>query len=258
MKKEDMIVRDNREIAQDIYEMVLEGNLVGEVEHPGEFLHINTSRHSVPLLRRPISICSTDKQKSQLTILYRAEGQGTRLLSTYRTNETVDVLGPLGNGFPVGDVSPGETVLLVGGGIGVPPLYDLATVLRRKGATVITVLGFSNKNVVFYENHFQKLGDVYVSTIDGSFGYDGFVTDVIDQKKLSFDRLFACGPVPMLRALEDKYPNVKGSLSLEERMGCGIGVCLACVCHTQNDPDGSDYRKVCSDGPVFPWGEVVL
>ncbi|RSL31289.1 dihydroorotate dehydrogenase electron transfer subunit [Salibacterium salarium] len=258
MKKEDMIVRRHQVIAQDIYEMVLEGNLVGEIKRPGEFLHINTSSQSVPLLRRPISICETNKEEGQLTIIYRAEGEGTRLLTTYQENESVDVLGPLGNGFYTADVVNGETVLLVGGGVGVPPLYDLAASLKEKGAHVVVVLGFSDKNVVFYEENFRQYGDVYVATIDGSAGYKGFVTDVIEKEQLTFDRLFACGPVPMLKALETSYPNVKGSLSLEERMGCGIGVCLACVCHTQDDLDGSNYRKVCSDGPVFPWGEVVL
>ncbi|MFB4162599.1 dihydroorotate dehydrogenase electron transfer subunit [Alteribacillus sp. JSM 102045] len=253
-----MIVRSNKEIAENIFEMTLQGEMVKEITAPGQFLHIKPSNQSTPLLRRPISICAHNKQNNELTIIYRTEGEGTNLFSQRKQNDSVDVLGPLGNGFSLEEAEQGETALIVGGGVGVPPLYSLALSLAEKGVKVVTVLGFADAASVFYEEKFKETGDVYVSTMDGSAGHKGLVTDVIDRESLRFDRLYACGPIPMLKALEDEYPNAAGSLSLEERMGCGIGACFACVCHTQNDPNGSEYRKVCSDGPVFPWREVVL
>ncbi|MFD2704868.1 dihydroorotate dehydrogenase electron transfer subunit [Salibacterium lacus] len=258
MKKENMTITAHHSIARDIYEMELEGHLVQEVEEPGQFLHILPPSSGSMLLRRPVSICKTDKKRSRLTIVYRAEGRGTNQLARAPEKSSLDVLGPLGRGFPAAGVSTQEHVLLAGGGIGVPPLYDTACDLREKGIQVTTVLGFSDAAAVFYEEPFRKLGDVYVSTEDGSYGTAGFVTDVMAEEELSFDRIFACGPVPMLKALEKVYPKARGSISLEERMGCGLGVCLACVCHSREDTDGTDYRKICSDGPVFSWGEVLL
>jgi dihydroorotate dehydrogenase electron transfer subunit len=172
--------------------------------------------------------------------------------------ETVDVLGPLGNGFPINEVKPRESALLVGGGIGVPPLYELSKQLVKKGVKVIHVLGFQSSNAVFYNEKFSQLGETYIATVDGSFGNKGFVTNVIEDNKLDFDILYSCGPTPMLRALEQSYKHKKVYLSLEERMGCGIGACFACVCHTGDDPSGHSYKKVCSDGPVFKAGEVVI
>jgi dihydroorotate dehydrogenase electron transfer subunit len=130
--------------------------------------------------------------------------------------------------------------------------------LKLRGVNVIHVLGFQTKKVMFYEKEFSSLGETYVATADGSYRFNGFVTDVIDQLNLQFHTLFACGPTPMLKALQDKYKTKTGYLSLEERMGCGIGACLACVCRLQSDPNGYAYKKICSDGPVFPIGEVVL
>ncbi|SFL59431.1 dihydroorotate dehydrogenase electron transfer subunit [Salibacterium qingdaonense] len=258
MKKENMIITTHRRIARDVYEMELEGDLVQETAGPGQFLHILPPLSDSMLLRRPISICKTDKKNSRLTIVYRAEGKGTNQLALAPVESRLDVMGPLGNGFPAADVPAGEHVLLTGGGIGVPPLYDTACNLREKGIELTTVLGFSDKGAVFYEEPFRELGDVYVATEDGSYGTAGFVTDAIAGENLFFDRIFACGPVPMLKALETAYPKARGSISLEERMGCGLGVCLACVCHSREDTDGTDYRKICSDGPVFSWGEVLL
>lgn len=258
MKQEDMIVRSIQEIAHRIYEMTLSGSIATEVKMPGQFLHILPSKQLQPLLRRPISISSVNKEKEELTIIFRTEGEGTTLLANKTPGDTVDVLGPLGNGFNVAEVSARERVLIVGGGVGVPPLYELARALKKQEAIVTTVLGFENKEAMFYEDAFQSFGEVFISTVDGSVGTKGFVTDVIEEKNISFDRLYACGPVPMLKALETNYPEAKGSLSLEIRMGCGVGACFACVCHVQGDVSGHEYRKVCSDGPVFPWREVVL
>ncbi|MFS1518308.1 dihydroorotate dehydrogenase electron transfer subunit [Cytobacillus sp. Hm23] len=255
--QEDMQVVSQREIAQDIFELVLQGELVTQMGEPGQFVHIKVSEGAEPLLRRPISIANVDKKNSQFTMIYRKEGLGTRVLSRIN-NGTVNVLGPLGNGFPINETKRGNTALLVGGGIGVPPLYELSKQLVAKGVKVIHVLGFQDKQVAFYEQQFSELGSTHIATVDGSLGIKGFVTDVIDQYQLSFDVLFSCGPTPMLKVIEDRYQDKKAFISLEERMGCGIGACFACVCHTQEDPEGTSYKKVCSDGPVFKVGEVVL
>ncbi|EPF14596.1 dihydroorotate oxidase B electron transfer subunit [Bacillus cereus] len=258
MQKQNMIVVNQKEIAKNIYELVLQGTLVQQMNEPGQFVHIKVVEGIAPLLRRPISICNVDQEKNEFTMLYRAEGQGTKTLATRKQGEMVDVLGPLGHGFPVEEAEAGQTALLVGGGIGVPPLYELSQRLVAKGVRVIHILGFQTKDVVFYEEKFAELGDTYVATVDGTHGTKGFVTDVIDNYGIDFDILYSCGPLAMLRALEGRYKEKKAYISLEERMGCGIGACFACVCHLQEDPSGHSYKKVCSDGPVFPIGEVVL
>ncbi|AXK19840.1 MULTISPECIES: dihydroorotate oxidase B electron transfer subunit [Bacillus] len=258
MQKQNMIVVNQKEIAKNIYELVLQGTLVQQMNEPGQFVHVKVAEGIAPLLRRPISICNVDQEKNEFTMLYRAEGQGTKTLATRKQGEMVDVLGPLGHGFPVEEAETGQTALLVGGGIGVPPLYELSQRLVAKGVRVIHILGFQTKDVVFYEEKFAELGDTYVATVDGTHGTKGFVTDVIDNYGIDFDILYSCGPLAMLRALEGRYKEKKAYISLEERMGCGIGACFACVCHLQEDPSGHSYKKVCSDGPVFPIGEVVL
>ncbi|MFD0771020.1 dihydroorotate oxidase B electron transfer subunit [Bacillus sp. CGMCC 1.60114] len=258
MQKQNMIVVNQTEIAKNIYELVLQGDLVQQMNEPGQFVHIKVAEGIAPLLRRPISICNIDQEKNEFTMLYRAEGQGTKTLAKKKQGELVDVLGPLGHGFPVEEAEAGQTALLVGGGIGVPPLYELSQRLTAQGVRVIHILGFQSKDVVFYEEKFAELGDTYVATVDGTHGTKGFVTDVIDAYGIDFDILYSCGPLAMLRALEGRYKEKKAYISLEERMGCGIGACFACVCHLQEDPSGHSYKKVCSDGPVFPIGEVVL
>ncbi|ENQ3104627.1 dihydroorotate oxidase B, electron transfer subunit [Bacillus sp. 491mf] len=258
MQKQNMIVVNQTEIAKNIYELVLQGDIVQQMNEPGQFVHIKVAEGIAPLLRRPISICNVDQEKNEFTMLYRAEGQGTKTLAKKKQGELVDVLGPLGHGFPVEEAEARQTALLVGGGIGVPPLYELSQRLVAKGVRVIHILGFQTKDVVFYEEKFAELGDTYVATVDGTHGTKGFVTDVIDAYGIDFDILYSCGPLAMLRALEGRYKEKKAYISLEERMGCGIGACFACVCHLQEDPSGHSYKKVCSDGPVFPIGEVVL
>lgn len=255
--KELCLVVSQAEIANSIYELTLKGELVQNMNEPGQFVHIKVTESLDPLLRRPISIARIDKNSNEFTMIYRKEGKGTSLLATKKPGEHIDVLGPLGHGFPVEEVNPGETALLVGGGIGVPPLYELSRQLVKKDVHVIHVLGFQDKSSIFYENEFAALGETYVATVDGSYGTKGFVTDVIKEKALSFDTLYSCGPTPMLRALESEYKDKKVFLSLEERMGCGIGACFACVCHSSTE-DNLSYKKVCSDGPVFRVGEVVL
>lgn len=258
IKKELCEVVSQKEIAEHIFELTLQGELVREMKEPGQFVHLKVSDSGDPLLRRPISIANIEQSEHKFTMIYREEGKGTSLLAGKKIGEKVDVLGPLGHGFPVDEAKQGDTALLVGGGIGVPPLYELSKQLVYRGVKVIHVLGFQSKDVVFYEDAFSKLGETFVATVDGSYGTKGFVTNVIENEKIDFDILFSCGPTPMLKALEKEYKHKKVYLSLEERMGCGIGACFACVCHTGDDPTGSTYKKVCSDGPVFRAGEVVL
>lgn len=245
------------QIAKDIFELTISGEFIKEIESPGQFVHIKTAKSQEPLLRRPISICSYDKLKRQMTMIYRKDGRGTSLLAEKEAGMEIDILGPLGHGFPVEEAAVGETALLVGGGIGVPPLYELSKQLKAKGVKVIHILGFQTENVVFYQQEFSKNGETYIATVDGTCGSKGFVTDVIEEKKLEFDVLYSCGPLPMLKALDERFSHKRVYLSLEERMGCGIGACFACVCKTKDQEDAS-YKKICSDGPVFRAGEVVL
>lgn len=252
-----MKVTGQREIAKNIFEMKLTGKLVGEINSPGQFVHIRVSASFEPLLRRPISIASIDNEANEMTIIYRAEGRGTQLLSMKKEGEEVDVLGPLGNGFPVDATSSGETAILIGGGIGVPPLYELSKQLTAKGVTCIHILGFQTSDVSFYEDEFTRLGETYIATVDGSKGTKGFVTDVMSKIGNEFSTYYSCGPMPMLNAVQTTYEGKKGFLSFEQRMGCGIGACFACVCQTAEGTE-KPYVKVCSDGPVFPAGVVSI
>ncbi|WP_044893829.1 dihydroorotate dehydrogenase electron transfer subunit [Bacillus alveayuensis] len=256
IRKEQMSIVAHERIAADIYRIVLTGGLVDEMKNPGQFVHVKIGAQAEPLLRRPLSICEIDPERKQFTMIYRKAGLGTSLLARKMPGERLDILGPLGNGFPLEAAAEGQTALLVGGGIGVPPLYELSKRLVEKGVHVIHVLGFQHKDVVFLENEFAKLGETYVATVDGSYGVQGVVTDVIRQHEFTFDVLYSCGPKPMLKALEQAFPHKNVYLSLEERMGCGIGACFACVCRVPNSDTA--YRKVCNDGPVFKAGEVIL
>ena len=256
IRQEKMRVVEQKSIAVNIFELTLQGQLVQDMT-PGQFVHVKVSDTFEPLLRRPISIANVDKDKNEFTMIYRAEGRGTQILSTNREGQFVDVLGPIGNGFPVEAVKPGQTALLVGGGIGVPPLHELSKQLNARGVKTIHVLGFQTKDVTFYENEFTALGETHYATVDGTLGTKGFVTTVFDEIKPEFDVFYSCGPLPMLRALEQYYPEKEGYMSFEERMACGIGACFACVCDTTESQEKA-YVKVCSDGPVFPKGVVAL
>ncbi|AZU61459.1 dihydroorotate dehydrogenase electron transfer subunit [Neobacillus mesonae] len=256
IKKELGKIISQKEIAANIYELTVRAELVNEISTPGQFVHIRVNNGIDPLLRRPISICSFDKNTKQFTMIYRKEGRGTSLMAEMEPGMQIDILGPLGNGFPVDESVCGETAVLVGGGIGVPPLYELSNQLTAKGVKVIHILGFQTESAVFYEQQFSKNGLTFITTADGTYGKKGFVTDVL--KEISFDCLYSCGPTPMLKAIEQGYADKKVFLSLEERMGCGIGACFACVCQSGETASGYSYKKVCSDGPVFRAGEVVL
>ncbi|MFS0637415.1 dihydroorotate dehydrogenase electron transfer subunit [Mesobacillus foraminis] len=258
MLKEHCSVVSHTCIADSVYELVLEGEMTKQMQQPGQFVHVKVSDGLDPVLRRPISIANINQEKSRFTLIYRKQGRGTSLLAEKKPGDQVDILGPLGNGFPVSEAGKGNLAVLVGGGIGVPPLYELAKQLVSKGVTVINILGFQTQGSVFYESKFAELGQTYVATVDGTHGTEGFVTNVLNNENFHADIVYSCGPTPMLRAVEEGEFAKKVYLSLEERMGCGIGACFACVCHLKDDPEGYSYKKVCSDGPVFRAGEVAI
>lgn len=260
-------VKSNLEIADKIYEMVLEGDFEGF--EPGCFVHIKCPSQ---LLRRPISIC--DIRGREMILLYRAEGAGTKALAAYEVGVEVDMLAPLGQGFSV--EASGDVALLIGGGIGVPPLYYLGRLLKQRGVTVKSILGFNAEKDIFYADKFAELGETWVSINEpgGSFMRSesrvqnlsdtpdvhysqGFVTGVIN-KVGAWDTLYSCGPTAMLRALQGCVdPEKTAFVSLEERMGCGVGACLACVCDLAERREKS-YVRVCTEGPVFKMHEIKL
>jgi dihydroorotate dehydrogenase electron transfer subunit len=264
MNKDGLTVVSNEKIAERIFRIKVQGEQVSLMKQPGQFVHVKCGTGIDPLLRRPISICDVDITANELTMIYRAEGHGTQVLSRYVPGQPLDVLGPLGEGFPVEGRRKGEHALLIGGGIGVPPLYYLGKELQKRGVNITFVLGFGTASQVFLKEELSEVGMVHVATIDGTYGIKGLVTDVLTEayglSAGAWDVLYSCGPLPMLRALQDRYQAAgkEGYISLEQRMGCGIGACLACVCPVQEEGAGKKYRKICSDGPVFPFGEVKL
>lgn len=249
-----MEVVKHKEIAHNIFELTVIGQHVSQMKSPGQFVHIRVSEHSEPLLRRPISIASIDSETLEFTMIYRVDGRGTQLLSEKRSGDSIDVLGPLGNGFPTVVAEAGQHTWLIGGGIGVPPLYELAKQLTSKGVRVTMILGFQSAKDVFYEEAFKKFGETFVTTVDGSYGTQGFVTTKMNELEERPDIYYSCGPKPMLHAVEGALEGTPGYLSFEQRMGCGIGACFACVCPTT--AGGGAYVKVCSDGPVFQAGVI--
>lgn len=237
-------------IAKDTVELIIHSENIAKEADPGQFLHIHVQGHT---LRRPISIAHIDREKHHITILFKELGSGTRTLATLEAGEEVNMLGPLGNGFPL-DQSEESTALLIGGGIGVPPLYALGHALKEKGVNIISVLGYQTREHVFYEKQFQQLGETIIVTDDGSYGEKGLVTDGLSLVH-EVDHFYTCGPKPMIEAVVDAMGATPGHISLEERMGCGLGACFACVVPTE---DEKGYKKICQDGPVFSAEEVVL
>ena len=224
--------------------MVLEGDTQW-IKRPGQFVNIELEGL---YLRRPISICDWDDKT--ITIIYKVVGKGTEQMSRMQAGVELDVLTGLGNGFNP-DVE-NHKPLLVGGGVGVPPLYHLAKMLIADGRKVSVVLGFNTASEVFYADEFKALGaDVYVSTADGSMGVKGFVTDAIREAAIDFDYFYSCGPLPMLKALCG-CTDVKGELSFEERMGCGFGACMGCSCKTL-----TGNKRICKEGPVMRREEII-
>ena len=242
-----------KQIGEQIFDLWLETKLV-KYAHPGQFVAVYPHGESM-LLPRPISICETDKTKNRLRLVYRVAGKGKTEFSTCKAGDTLELLGVLGNGFSV-DRAIGKRVFLMGGGIGIPPMLELAKAMDDKKQIL---LGYRNKEL-FLEEDLEKFGDVYVATEDGSAGTKGNVMDIIKAYALRADVIMACGPMPMLRAVK-KYAaenNMEAYISLEERMACGVGACLGCVCKTTKEDAHSHVHnaRICTEGPVFEAGEV--
>lgn len=231
----------NEPLTNDVYKMVLQGD-TQYITKPGQFINIALTGK---FLRRPISVCDYDD--STITIIYKVVGEGTQQLKNMTVGEALDVLTGLGNGY---DISKSTKPLLIGGGVGVPPMYNLAKTLISAGQMPTVVLGFNTKSEIFYEEEFIKLGcKTMVTTVDGSYGIKGFVTDALAD--VDYDYFYTCGPLPMFKAIYNAT-NVSGQFSFEERMGCGFGACVGCTCKTKYG-----NKRICKDGPVLVKEEII-
>ena len=241
MKQSIFNILSNTALTDSVYKMVLGGD-TSAITASGQFVNIALEGM---FLRRPISVCDYDD--NTLTIVYKVVGKGTLAMSKMAGGQ-LDILTGLGNGYDL--TVSGDHPVLVGGGVGVPPMYNLARKLLSEGKNVTVILGFNTKNEIFYEEEFKKLGcDVLVTTVDGSYGIKGFVTDAL--KQVNYTYFYSCGPEPMLKALY-KATNASGQVSFEERMGCGFGACMGCSCKTL-----TGYKRICKDGPVMRKEEIL-
>ena len=241
MKQSIFTILSNTALTDSVYKMVLSGD-TSAITAPGQFVNIQISGL---FLRRPISVCDYDG--STLTIIYKVVGKGTEAMRAMAPGEKLDMLTGLGNGY---DLSlTGDRPVLLGGGVGVPPMYNLAKKLLEQGKQVSVILGFNTKSEIFYENEFRALGcDVTVTTVDGSYGKKGFVTDALPEHSTHF---CCCGPEPMLKAVY-RATTTSGQMSFEERMGCGFGACMGCSCKTL-----TGNKRICKDGPVMRKEEIL-
>lgn len=241
MKQVLFSVKENTPLTDNVYKMILTGDC-SDITASGQFVNIKIDGL---FLRRPISVC--DRTDNELTIIYKVVGKGTEMMSKMQKGTVLDLLTGLGNGYDL--TVSGENPLLLGGGVGVPPMYMLAKKLIEQGKSVSVILGFNTKSEVFYENEFKALGcDVTVTTVDGSYGKKGFVTDALP---LNYSYFYCCGPEPMLKAVF-KAAKTSGQFSFEERMGCGFGACMGCSCKTV-----TGYKRICKDGPVLKKEEIL-
>ena len=242
MQQQVLTVKENVKLTENIYRMILCGK-VDAIKNSGEFINIEIPQL---FLRRPISVCDYDEES--VTIIYKVVGKGTEIMAKAVKGDKYDVLIGLGNGYSL--EQSGDHALLLGGGVGVPPLYNLCKKLINQGKKVSVVLGFNTADEIFYENEFRELGaDVRVTTVDGSYGIKGFVTDAISD--IGYTYFYTCGPEPMLRAVY-KATNTEGQFSFESRMGCGFGACMGCSCKTN-----FGNKRICKDGPVFTKEEIL-
>lgn len=249
-------VFSQEQLASDVFSMWLEVGSIASEAKPGQFISVYSNDDS-KLLPRPISICEIDREKGTLRIVYRVVGKGTEEFSKAEAGDSFEILGPLGNGFPI-EEAKGKKVLMIGGGIGVPPM--LQTAKEIEGEAII-VSGYRNQDL-FLKEELESAGTLFIATEDGSVGTKGNVVDAIRENQIEADMMFACGPKPMLRALKN-YALEKGIpcwISMEEKMACGVGACLACVCQSK-DVDSHSHvhnKRICKDGPVFLSTEVEL
>lgn len=242
MRQSIFTVLSNDPLTDSVYKMVLSGD-TSAITAPGQFVNILLDGH---FLRRPISVCDYDGQT--FTIIYKVVGSGTEQMSRMRPQQTLDILTGLGNGYDL--TVAGEKPVLLGGGVGVPPMYHLARKLIEQGKSVTVILGFNTRSEVFYEEEFRVLGcNVIVTTADGSYGVQGFATAPLEN--MDYTYFYACGPEPMLKAVY-KATVTSGQMSFEERMGCGFGACMGCSCKTL-----TGYKRICKDGPVMKKEEIL-
>ncbi len=242
MKQGIFTIEKNEQIAENVMLMELCGDTL-EITKPGTFVNIKLEGF---YLRRPISVC--DVTHGKLTIIYKVVGSGTALMQNMVKGDSLDILSGLGNGYDIS--SSGENNLLIGGGVGVPPLYYLAKSLLKSGKSVTAILGFNKKSEIFFEDEFNKLGaKTIVTTFDGSYGLKGFVTEAMG--KVKYDYFYACGPEPMLKAVYFASSS-SGELSFERRMGCGFGACMGCSCKTI-----TGYKRICKEGPVMKKEDII-
>lgn len=242
MKQSVFTIIENCPIAASVYKMTLEGD-TSAITASGQFVNLKLDGE---FLRRPISVCDVDGDI--LTLIYKVVGEGTEKMSRYEKGTRLDILSGLGNGYDT--AKSGDSPLLLGGGVGVPPLYLLCKKLVAEGKKPTVVLGFNSAPDVFYEDEFKALGaKVLVTTADGSYGIKGFVTDAM--KDLEYTHFYTCGPEPMLKAVHGATVT-DGQLSFEERMGCGFGACMGCSCKTL-----TGYKRICKEGPVMAKGDIL-
>ncbi len=242
MKQSIFVITENKPLTETVFKMVLEGD-TSDITSSGQFVNIKLDGL---YLRRPISVC--DSADGTLTLIYKVVGKGTEQMSKMQAGESLDILTGLGNGYDT--TLAGDKPVLLGGGVGVPPLYMLCKKLIGEGKKVSVVLGFNTKDEIFCEEDFKKLGaEVYVTTVDGSYGIKGFVTDAL--KDIDYTYFYTCGPEPMLKAIYNAS-NTSGQFSFEERMGCGFGACMGCSCKTV-----TGYKRICKDGPVLKKEEIL-
>ncbi len=242
MKQSIFTIVSNIALTDSVYKMVLQGD-TSAITAPGQFVNLQLAGL---YLRRPISVC--DLEGDKLTIVYKAVGKGTEQMSRMGAGEKVDILTGLGNGYDL--TLSGDKPVLLGGGVGVPPMYLLAKELLKQGKKVSVILGFNTKSEIFYEQEFKKLGcDVTVTTVDGSYGTKGFVTTALET--IDYTYFYTCGPEPMLKAVY-KASNTSGQMSFEKRMGCGFGACMGCSCKTL-----TGYKRICKEGPVMKKEEIL-
>lgn len=250
-KKKAFIVENNK-LAEDVYNMWIDAATIAENAKPGQFVSLY-SKDGSNLLPRPISICEIDRIKGRIRLVYRVLGKGTKEFSLRKANDMIEVMGPLGNGFTLEN----KKAILIGGGIGIPPMLELA---KNLNCEKHMVLGY--RDITFLEDEFLPYGNVIVSTENGSKGTKGNVIDAIKEHGLEADIIYACGPTPMLRGVKAfaKEMGIKAQLSMEERMACGVGACLGCVCKTKEVDHHSNVnnKRICKDGPVFDAEEVEL
>ena len=244
MKQGLFSITQNEKIAQSVYKMRLSGD-TSAIKKAGQFVNIKLDGF---FLRRPISVC--DYTAEELLIIYKVVGKGTEKMSAMEKGERLDILTGLGNGYDL--TVKTEKPVLIGGGVGVPPLYKLSKELKNQGKRVSVILGFNSEKEIFFEEEFKEIADrVLICTADGSYGIKGFVTDAI--KDIDFDYFFTCGPEPMFKALESTIDKgISGQLSFEQRMGCGFGACMGCSCKTL-----TGNKRICREGPVLFREEII-